>query len=118
MAAVEQARVDANVDDTIEQLVSRGRTAMTSLTNASQERVDEAVRAIAWAIYEPTRAKALAELAVTDTGLGNVTDKITKNQRKTFGALRDLLRAKTVGIIMALDDSDAAETLLAEGYFG
>ena len=26
--------------------------------------------------------------------------------------------AKTVGIIMALDDSDAAETLLAEGYFG
>ncbi len=99
MAAVEQARVDANVDDTIDQLVSRGRTAMTSLTNASQERVDEAVRAIAWAIYEPTRAKALAELAVTDTGLGNVTDKITKNQRKTFGALRDLLRARTVGII-------------------
>ena len=47
------------------------------------QRVDEAVRAIAWAIYEPTRAKALAELAVTDTGLGNVTDKITKNQRKT-----------------------------------
>ena len=99
MAAVEQARVDAKVDDTIEQLVTRGRTAMASLTNASQERVDEAVRAIAWAIYEPTRAKALAELAVTDTGLGNVTDKITKNQRKTFGALRDLLRAKTVGII-------------------
>jgi sulfoacetaldehyde dehydrogenase len=38
-------------------------------------------------------------MAVEDTGLGNVTDKITKNQRKTFGTLRDLLRAKTVGVI-------------------
>lgn len=34
-----------------------------------------------------------------DTGLGNVPDKIIKKQRKTFGALRDLLRAKTVGEI-------------------
>jgi sulfoacetaldehyde dehydrogenase len=41
----------------------------------------------------------LAELAVADTHLGNVADKIVKNQRKTFGTLRDLLRAKSVGII-------------------
>ncbi len=34
-----------------------------------------------------------------DTGLGNVADKIIKNQRKTFGTLRDLLRVKTVGVI-------------------
>ena len=41
----------------------------------------------------------MAELAVADTHLGNVADKIVKNQRKTFGTLRDLLRAKSVGII-------------------
>jgi sulfoacetaldehyde dehydrogenase len=41
----------------------------------------------------------LAELAVADTHLGNVADKIVKNQRKTFGTLRDLLRGKSVGII-------------------
>ena len=34
-----------------------------------------------------------------DTGIGNVRDKIVKNQRKTFGALRDLMRVRTVGII-------------------
>ena len=34
-----------------------------------------------------------------DTGLGNVEDKVTKNQRKTFGTLRDLLRVKTEGVI-------------------
>jgi sulfoacetaldehyde dehydrogenase len=38
-------------------------------------------------------------LAVADTKLGNVPDKITKKQRKTFGTLRDLLRVKSVGII-------------------
>jgi sulfoacetaldehyde dehydrogenase len=36
---------------------------------------------------------------VADTGLGNVPDKVIKNQRKTFGTLRDLLRVKTVGEI-------------------
>ncbi len=47
----------------------------------------------------PNMPRELAELAVKDTGLGNVPDKIIKKQRKTFGALRDLLRVKTVGEI-------------------
>jgi sulfoacetaldehyde dehydrogenase len=79
--------------------VARARVAMATLKGASQARVDEAVTALAWAIHKPEHARELAELAVADTGLGNVPDKITKNTRKTFGALRDLLRAKTVGII-------------------
>src|SRR6201987_1552275 len=62
-------------------------------------RVDEAVTALAWSLYNPAHAKELAELAVADTGLGNVPDKIIKKQRKTFGTLRDLLRVKTVGIV-------------------
>src|SRR3989338_2869639 len=84
---------------TVALLVGKARAAMAAFAGASQETVDDAVRALAWAIYEPGRAKALAQMAVKDTGLGNVPDKITKNQRKTFGTLRDLLRARTVGII-------------------
>ncbi len=80
-------------------LIARGRTAMAALKYADQSRVDEAVTAVAWAIYAPERARELAEFAVRDTGLGNVADKIIKNQRKTFGALRDLMRVKTVGVI-------------------
>ncbi len=57
------------------------------------------MRALAWSLYNPEHARELAELAVEDTGLGNVPDKIIKKQRKTFGTLRDLLRAKSVGII-------------------
>ena len=81
-------------------LVSRAKSAMESFENDSQSRVDEAVTALAWSIYKPENAKHLAELAVDNTGLGNVQSKIIKNTRKTFGTLRDLLRAKTVGIIL------------------
>ncbi len=85
-------------------LVTRGRAAMACLKDADQARVDEAVTALAWSIYRDDRAKTLAEKAVEDTGLGNVADKIVKNQRKTFGTLRDLLRAKTVGVIEELPE--------------
>lgn len=81
------------------ELMSRARAAQAAFANATQERADDAVRALAWSIYNPDHARELAELAVRDTGLGNVPDKITKKQRKTFGTLRDLLRVKSVGII-------------------
>jgi sulfoacetaldehyde dehydrogenase len=78
-------------------LMRRARIAQEVFSEADQARVDEAVRAIAWSLYQPEHARELAELAVEDTGLGNVPDKIIKKQRKTFGTLRDLLRVKTVG---------------------
>jgi len=83
----------------IDEVMRRARAAFESFRDVSQERADEAVRALAWSIYKPEHARELAALAVADTGLGNVPDKVVKNQRKTFGTLRDLLRAKSVGII-------------------
>ncbi|WP_099867541.1 acylating sulfoacetaldehyde dehydrogenase [Pararhizobium haloflavum] len=80
-------------------LIDRARAAMEAYENHDQARVDEAVTALAWSIYKPENARRLAELAVEDTGLGNVDSKIIKNTRKTFGTLRDLMRAKTVGVI-------------------
>ncbi len=78
---------------------ARARGAWRVFAKADQARIDEAVTALAWSLYKPAHAKELAELAVTDTKLGNVPDKIIKKQRKTFGTLRDLLRVKSVGII-------------------
>ncbi|MDG1425626.1 MAG: aldehyde dehydrogenase family protein, partial [Paracoccaceae bacterium] len=68
-------------------------------TGATQARYDQAALAAGWAIMEPARNRALAELAVKTTGLGNVPDKITKNHRKTLGLLRDIKDIKTQGII-------------------
>ncbi len=89
----------SSADLIAEDLMRRARIAQEVFANADQARVDEAVRAIAWSLYQPEHARELAELAVEDTGLGNVPDKIIKKQRKTFGTLRDLLRVKTVGEI-------------------
>ena len=80
-------------------LIRRGRTAMDAFRDSDQARVDEAVTALAWSLYKPENAEALARMAVEDTGIGNAPDKVTKNQRKTFGTLRDLMRVKSVGII-------------------
>jgi sulfoacetaldehyde dehydrogenase len=80
-------------------LVSRARAAQAIADGWSQEQADEAATAVGWAIVEPERNRALAELAVRDTGIGNVPDKIAKNRRKTIGLLRDLQGARSVGVI-------------------
>ena len=92
-------------------LIDRAREAQKVIADCDQNRVDEAVTGLAWSIYKPDHAKALAEMAVEDTGLGNVHSKIIKNTRKTFGTLRDLLRAKTVGVI----EQDPARGLVKYG---
>ncbi|NNE23320.1 MAG: aldehyde dehydrogenase family protein [Rhizobiales bacterium] len=102
VAQVENAQMDAVA--AAADLVARGRAAMAAYDNHDQARIDEAVTALAWSIYKPENAKALAELAVKDTGLGNVPSKITKNTRKTFGTLRDLMRVKTTGVIEELPE--------------
>lgn len=99
MTIAVKAPVDSNVQATVDTLMRRARAAMAIFADADQARVDEAVTALAWSLYNLEHAKELATLAVADTKLGNVPDKIIKKQRKTFGTLRDLLRVRSVGII-------------------
>lgn len=82
----------------IDATIARARAAMDQISDATQERIDEMVKALAWAIYRDDHARLLAEMAVEDTGLGNVTDKITKNKRKTYGTLCDLMATQTRGL--------------------
>jgi sulfoacetaldehyde dehydrogenase len=80
-------------------LLERSRAAQARYERYTQEQVDEVVTAAGWAIVKPENNRRLAELAVRDTGLGNVADKIAKNERKTLGLLRDLQGARSVGVI-------------------
>jgi sulfoacetaldehyde dehydrogenase len=86
-------------DSAVDALVAKARAAQKIANEFTQERIDELVAAAGWAIMEPTRNRELAELAVADTSIGNVEDKVRKNHRKTFGLLRDLQGAKSVGVI-------------------
>lgn len=83
----------------VEAVMIRARAAQAAFANVDQETADAAVRALAWSLYKPENAREIAALSVEETGLGNVSDKIAKKQRKTFGTLRDLLRGTSVGVI-------------------
>jgi len=83
----------------VENIIERSRVAQKIFEQYTQDQVNLVVEAVAWAILEPKRNQELAELAVQDTGLGDVADKFKKNFRKTLGLVRDLSYAKTVGVI-------------------
>jgi sulfoacetaldehyde dehydrogenase len=87
------------MDKAVTPLIEKARAAQRRYETYDQAGVDAVVTAAGWAIMEPGRNRALAEMAVRDTGLGVVEDKVTKNHRKTLGLLRDLKGAKSVGVI-------------------
>ena len=87
------------MDNIVNALIVTARAAQRRYERYDQAAVDAVVTAAGWAIMHPERNRALAEMAVRDTGLGVVEDKITKNHRKTLGLLRDLKGAKSVGVI-------------------
>ena len=99
MSVTVSSAASTNVIEMVGELVTRARTAQRVADAYDQTRVDELVSAAGWAIIEPARNRELAERAVADTGIGNVEDKVRKNYRKTFGLLRDLQHAKSVGVI-------------------
>ena len=103
---------------TIASLIKRARTAQAVADTFNQKQTDRLCAAAAWAIMEPSRNRALAELAVRDTGLGNVDDKIHKNHRKTLGLMRDLHGAKSVGVIAENFASGITEIARPVGVVG
>ena len=103
-----RVHADGQGADPVAAVVARARRALeefgSEIKDKGQARIDEAVTALAWSIYKPENARALAEIAVEVTGIGDVESKVIKNQRKTFGTLRDLLRVKSTGIIEEIPD--------------
>jgi sulfoacetaldehyde dehydrogenase len=110
------------VDDHIADMLVKARAAMASyaaeIEAHGQARIDEAVTALAWSIYKPENARRLAEIAVDVTGIGEVESKVIKNQRKTFGTLRDLLRAKSTGIIEEIPEKGIVKYAKPVGVVG
>mgnify|MGYP000941541536 FL=1 len=100
---------DSAVGAMVADLVKRARAAQAVAEGYDQARTDELVAAAGWAIVEPGRNRALAELAVADSGIGKVDDKIRKNHRKTLGLLRDLQGMRTVGVIAELPERGLVE---------
>jgi sulfoacetaldehyde dehydrogenase len=110
------ARSEASL--VVAELIAKARAAQRTFEGYSQEQVDEVVMAVAWALINPDHNRLLSELAVRDTGLGDVEDKMTKNRRKTLGLLRDLQGAKTVGVIAEYPERGLVEIARPVGVVG
>jgi len=103
---------------TIAALIARARAAQQVCEGYDQARVDELVTAVGWAIVSPEHNRRLAEIAVRDSGLGNVADKIAKNRRKTIGLLADLRGARSVGVIAERPELGLTEIARPVGVVG
>lgn len=86
------------VDD-IQELYERARRAFEEVEFWPQGRVDEVVAAVGWEWQKVETAKALARLAVDESGIGVYEDKVGKIQSKTRGTLWDMKGVKTCGLV-------------------
>jgi sulfoacetaldehyde dehydrogenase len=104
--------VDPGVRSEVARYVERAVAAQRSYAHWGQEEVDDVVAGVAWAGYREDRATQLAELAVGDSGMGNIEDKRDKIRRKTLGTLSDLTGAPSVGVVA--DDPRTGITEIAK----
>lgn len=98
-AAQDKAAKDAAARDEVAAVVARARAAMEQIADWDQERVDELVTAVGWAICRKDNAERLAQLAVDEGGFGSYTDKVTKINRRVTGLIADMRGLTTVGVI-------------------
>ena len=87
------------MSDEIKEMYERARKAFEKVEFWPQEKVDEMVAAAGWEWQKPETAKALARLAVDESGIGVYEHKVAKIQSKTRGTMRDLIGQKTCGLI-------------------
>ncbi len=86
----------------IGEYIRRGKIAQQIFEKKTQQEVDTAVKAIGKVVYD--NAKMLAEMAVAETGMGNVPDKIAKNQAKAGMIWNHLRDKKSRGLLERNDE--------------
>lgn len=84
---------------TVQEQMTIARKAQEAVAGYTQAQIDEVCLAIGWEVYEDANIAKLAQMAVEETGFGNVPSKILKHKRKVGGVLHDIRNAKSVGLI-------------------
>ena len=82
------------------ELLKQASSAQKQLAAMTQQQLDTIVKAVCDAIY--AAAPELADMAVRETGFGNVEDKITKNQFASMRVWEAIQNMKTVGVLKEL----------------
>lgn len=77
--------------------IRRAREAQAVIADWDQSQIDNAVKTIAGTVFD--HAESLAELAVSETGMGVISDKTAKNRGKARMIWHDLKGKKSIGIL-------------------
>ena len=93
--------ITAEEQQTCADAIHRARAAMKAAEGYDQDRVDQLIRAIAWAGGNLSTATRLAAMSVAESGLGSPEPS---RRSKVLGILRDALRQKSMGIIEEIPD--------------
>jgi sulfoacetaldehyde dehydrogenase len=88
-----------DIKETIAAYLKRARAAQAIVADYTQEQIDRVCVAVGYEVYNDENIKQLAELAVEETTMGNVKDKIAKHKNKVLGVLADVKGARSVGLI-------------------
>jgi succinate-semialdehyde dehydrogenase len=94
----------------VQELVAKGRVAQATFESFSQEQVDAIVKGIGKYVYD--NAEVLAKMAVEETGIGRVEDKVLKNKGKARVIWNNLKDKKSRGIIG--EDADTNMVFVAK----
>ena len=105
-----------DVQSYIADMIEKARAAQKEFETYSQEKVDQAVRAVGKAIFD--EGDPLAKMAVEETHMGSYEDKIMKNKGKATAVWNHLKGKKSVGIIRELEDQGLVEVAHPKGVIG
>ena len=94
-------------------LASKAKAAQLEFKHFTQDQVDQIVKAMADAGY--AAAEKLAKMAVEESGMGKLQDKIIKNQFATKNVYESIKNLKTVGIIASEADGKVLKIAVPMG---
>ncbi|MFI3312351.1 MAG: acetaldehyde dehydrogenase (acetylating) [Eubacteriales bacterium] len=100
----------------VRSLVAQAKEASKILATWSQAQIDQLVTALAQTAFD--HAEELARLSVEETGFGNVTDKIIKNQFASKTVSNAVKPLKTVGILQKNIDKKVWDIGVPVGVIG
>lgn len=97
-------------------MIEKARLAQKEFETYSQEKIDQAVRAVGKAIYD--EGEPLARMAVDESRMGSYEDKIMKNKGKAMAVWNHLKGKKSIGIVRRLEDQGLVEIAHPKGVIG
>lgn len=102
----------------IKELIDKARVAQKQVENYTQEQIDEACLSVGWQVYNDENISQMAKSAVEETKMGVYEDKIKKHKGKVLGLMKDLMGAKSVGLIERNEEKGISKYAKPVGVIG